>query len=129
MAIEINFEFTASTLNPSVQVGDNIYYTLGSDMQDKGGFVVTKTPKFLGVVKSMTIDEINDKIIIKVYDSITAGGDPPPFLGPAYISFSKSGKANHNDLIGYYNEVKFVNNSKQPAKLFSVGTEATENSK
>ena len=128
MAIIINLEFTASTLNPSLQVGDSIYYTLPSDIQDVGGFITTNTPKFLGEVTDIIVNEQIDKTTIKVLDKLTASGDPSPFE-TAYFSFSKSGKVNHNDLIGYYNEVKFVNNSKQPAKLFAVGTEVTENSK
>ena len=129
MAIIINLQFKTSTLNPSIQVGDNIYYTLPGDIQTNGGFSTTATPNFLGVVNNIDIDYQNNITTISVKDSLTPSGGSPPFTGSAYYSFSKSGKTNHNDLIGYYNEVKFVNNSKQPAKLFSVGTEATENSK
>ena len=129
MAIIINLQFKTSTLNPSIQVGDNIYYTLPEDMQTNGGFSTTATPNFLGVVDKIVIDNQTNTTTIKVYESLTPSGGSPPFGGAEYYSFAKSGKANHNDLIGYYNEVKFVNNSKQPAKLFSVGTEATENSK
>jgi len=129
MAIIINLQFSASTFNNSVQVGDNIYYTLPGDIQTEGGFATTATPSFLGIVVNIIIDNQIDIITISVRDDLTPSGGGAPFTGPAYYSFSKSGKANHNDLIGYYNEVKFVNNSKQPAKLFAVGTEVTENSK
>jgi len=47
----------------------------------------------------------------------------------SYISFSKDGQVNQNELLGYYSSFTFVNNSKTKAKLFSVSTEITENSK
>ena len=127
MAIHIILQFKASTLNTSLQVDDMVYYS--EIITSSGGFETTSTPKLLGKVKTMTVDEINDSVTVKVLDSITPSGGSRPFTGSPYFSFSKSGKANHNDLIGYYNEVKFVNNSKDKAKLFAVGTEATENSK
>ena len=127
MAIIVTLQFKASTLNSSLQVGDMVYYS--EIITASGGFQTTGTPKLLGEVKTMTVDEVNDNIAVRVLDSITPSGGSAPFTGLPYFSFSKSGKANHNDLIGYYNEVKFVNNSKDKAKLFAVGTEATENSK
>ena len=128
MPIQLDLEFTASTLNTSLQVGDNVYYTLGKDMQSIGGFATTSTPNFLGVVISISVNELTNITTVSILDIETPGGDVP-FIGSPYFSFSKSGKVNHNDLIGYYNEVKFVNNSKKQAKLFAVGTEVTENSK
>ena len=126
----VNLNFRASTLNASLQAGDNIHYTRPSDIIQKGGFDTTVTPKLLGEVFSVLIDHANDEAIVSVKNVSVGEGDErlSNFMG-AYFSFSKSGKSNHNDLIGYYNKVRFVNNSKNKAELFSVGTEATENSK
>ena len=135
MAIIVNIEFTASTLNPSLQVGDNVYFSVAEDFKSEGGFTTTNTvatntytPKLLGEVVNIQTNEQTDKTTVSVLDKITPFGDVP-FTGSPYYSFSKSGAVNHNDLIGYYNEVKFVNNSSKLAKLFAVGTEVTENSK
>ena len=127
MAIHVILQFKASTLNASLQVDDMVYYS--EIITSSGGFETTSTPKLLGRVEVITINEVNDTVAVKVKDSITPSGGSAPFTGSPYFSFSKSGKANHNDLIGYYNEVKFVNNSNNKAKLFAVGTEAVENSK
>ena len=125
----INLNFRASTLNASLQAGDNIHYAQKSKILQKGGFDTTATPKLLGEVFSVSIDQANDTATVSV-KNIKLGGDAElGTLDNAYFSFSKHGGSNHNDLIGYYNKVKFVNNSKNKAILFSVGTEATENSK
>ena len=120
-------EFPANTLNNSMQVGDNVYFT-GAGFTSRQGIRKANTPWFLGVVQEIEINTKQNKAKIHVLDNETVPGTVA-FVSTAYISFSKSSKVNHNDLIGYYNEVKFVNNSKQKAELFSVGTEATENSK
>ena len=120
-------EFPANTLNNSVQVGDNVYFT-DQYSTPRPGIIKTNTPNFLGVVQEIEINTRQNTAKIHVLDNETVPGTVA-FVSTAYISFSKSSKVNHNDLIGYYNEVKFVNNSKQKAELFSVGTEVTENSK
>ena len=131
MAILINLEFTASTLNTSLQVGDNVYYTLQGDMNTIGGFATTSTPKFLGVVMSVSVDTTSDVTTVGILDTITPAGGSGPVSGipGVYFSFSKSGKVNQNELIGYYALVKFVNNATEKAELFAVGTEVHENSK
>ena len=43
--------------------------------------------------------------------------------------FAKEKKTNTTSLVGYYADVKFVNNSRDKAELFSVGSEITESSK
>ena len=77
MAIIVNIEFTASTLNSSLQVGDMVYYS--EIITVSGGFQTTGTPKLLGEVKTMTVDEINDNVAVRVLDSITPSGGSAPF--------------------------------------------------
>jgi hypothetical protein len=43
--------------------------------------------------------------------------------------FSKNNNVNLSDLIGYYAKVKFINNSKEKAELFTVASELVESSK
>ena len=72
---------------------------------------------------------------IEVYSEyVDANGDPLNYNlldpnGGDYISFSKNRVVNNNDLLGYYASVHFVNNSTTDAKLWSVGSGITENSK
>lgn len=131
MAIIVNLQFRASTLNNSLQIGDSVYYTLPADLVLEGGFETTATPSFLGIVNNITIDPLNDTTIISVSDEETPAGGTSPLNGISgvYFSFSKSGKVNQNELIGYWASVKFENNSRIKAELFAVGTEVHENSK
>jgi hypothetical protein len=43
--------------------------------------------------------------------------------------FAKNHVVNTSSLLGYYADVKFENNSKEKAELFSVNSEITESSK
>ena len=43
--------------------------------------------------------------------------------------FEKDKQVNSSSLIGYYAEVKFVNNSTEKVELFSIGAEVSESSK
>ena len=47
----------------------------------------------------------------------------------AFISFAKEKKVNTSSLLGYYADVKFINDSTKKAELFSVGSEVAESSK
>ena len=46
-----------------------------------------------------------------------------------FILFSKDNKANLSSVLGYYADVKMVNNSTAEAELFSVGVDYFESSK
>ena len=46
-----------------------------------------------------------------------------------YVLFVKNQVVNKTSLKGYYANVKFENNSKRDAKIFSIGSEVTESSK
>jgi len=76
-----------------------------------------------------------DAIDIKLLYSISV--DDSSFTNPitnsltnnSFISFLKNNEVNKKSVKGYYAEVKFVNNSKEKAELFSVGSEILESSK
>jgi|TARA_R110000824_G_scaffold57710_5_gene156862 hypothetical protein len=120
----ITFNFPLDSLNTSLQVGDTIYhvpttnptavntYDVGdlSNVQEFG--VLTAIAELLPIGFTLTVDS-----------NISTPVDA------SYIMFAKDKKANTTSLSGYYADVKFVNNSKEKAELFSVGSEITESSK
>ena len=116
-------------INVSLQVGDQVYMTSTSPL---GGFENNSSavPIHVGHVHN-----IISSTEIEVYSEyVDANGDPLSYNmldsnGGDYISFSKNRVVNNNDLLGYYASVHFVNNSTTDAKLWSVGSGITENSK
>ena len=115
-------------MNTSVQVGDIAYYSY--DSTPTGGFnhsTLTKTKK-LGLIVGGNIASVPvTKNSITVDTGATA--DPDFNATTAFISFAKDKKVNTSSLIGYYADVKFVNDSKEKIELFSVGSEIAESSK
>ena len=113
---------TFNSLNTSLQVGDTAWYVATSN----------NSANTEDIVKIGEVKEINNNTIVVHY----VGG--PSTIGTQYsgssldgffIMFSKNNKVNLGDLKGYYAEVKFVNNSKDKAELFSVGSEISISSK
>ena len=107
-------------INTSVQAGDTIYYT---PTQLRGGF---STSNLGGVIAF--------GVIIAVYPltydiTVMYEGNVTPPLANDYIMFGKNKAVNSSSLIGNYAEVTFLNNSKQEAELFSIGSEVSESSK
>tara|TARA_R110002072_G_scaffold197427_2_gene355091 strand:+ start:8169 stop:8528 length:360 start_codon:yes stop_codon:yes gene_type:complete len=119
MSLQVTTLNFTHPLNESLQIGDVVYY---SNTNSSGGFstvLTTNTTEF-GVVNS-----IDPSGIIKVVHDVS-------IMAPAtsdYITFAKDKQVNSSSLIGYYAEAKFINNSKEKAELFSVGSEVSESSK
>ena len=119
--ITITFSFP---INVSVQVGDIAYYT--DNVTSLG---THNHSNYNDIVKIGDIISIN-----RVTNTIVCNWDPNPAnaLYPTngdFIMFSKDNKANLSNVLGYYAEVKFVNNSPDEAELFSVGAEIFGSSK
>ena len=117
----LNFD----ALNDSIQVGDTVYYTFNTSTV--GGFAYGDLPntKKLGVIT--VINNLLNSLTIQYDDTgCTPNCNPPP---GSFISFVKDQKANTTSLLGYYADVKFVNNSTDKVELFSVGSEVVESSK
>jgi len=115
-------------VNASLQIGDVVYYS-----------IITSSGTFATVLPSNTIlfgtvsDISTDGLSIDVVYEDDADGDgivdvSPPGVND-YISFAKDKQVNSSSLVGYYAEAKFINNSKEKAELFSVGSEVSESSK
>lgn len=121
----ITLTFSAP-LNVSCQVGDTAYYV---DTGADGGFTTNG---------ANNIQEIGE--IRQISDRDSSSPDVicelmPPILPYAlngttkFILFSKDNKANLSSILGYYADVKLVNNSTTEAELFTVGMEVFESSK
>ena len=116
--ISLNFPFA---LNVSVQVGDTAYY------------VPTATSAAFDVNSSAVI-EIGSitSIIPGPPSSMLVDTSLPTALYPNsgdFILFSKDNKANMSGMLGYYAEIKMVNDSQDKAELFRVSADYFESSK
>lgn len=116
----------SNPLNSSLQVGDIVYYSALTSVPNSGfSTSVTSNMIKLGTVVSMSIDPIQVNV---VYVDVANGGVNPPNNGD-YIMFEKDKQVNSSSLIGYYADIKLVNNSKEDITLFSLGSEVSESSK
>ena len=116
------------TLNTSVQVGD-IAYWVETDTINLGSInawnIQDSVINLLGPI--LSINSTN-----QVVHSIVVDVDPSTVSLPAlnnFLMFSKDNIANMSSILGYYAQLKLVNNSSEYAELFSVGSEITESSK
>tara|TARA_R100001463_G_scaffold127399_1_gene185451 strand:+ start:425 stop:772 length:348 start_codon:yes stop_codon:yes gene_type:complete len=115
MPISITF---ANNLNVSCQIGDTAYYV---STTASGGFNINSS----SVVEIGIISAINNAAnTITVANNLIAS-----VPSGAFILFSKDNKANLSSILGYFAEVKMVNNSTTEAELFSVGVDMFESSK
>lgn len=108
-----------SNVNTSAQLGDLVYYSTPST---SGGFNTSSIPAtfVFGFIIAITTTSIT----VEYDDTIVV----PPKMG-SFIFFQKDKKANMSSILGYYMQVDFVNDSKEKAELFSVGSEVSESSK
>ena len=126
-----------NNLNVSLQVGDAVYarptvVQAGSnDAQTPVG-----TIDFVGILRAIQ-NLGNSQHILTVDDNPTAFpfSIANPYIGNYYtpnatdfIMFSKYDQSD-GEVLGYYAEAKFVNNSKIKAELYAISSEITVNSK
>ena len=115
-----------NNLNTSIQVGDMIYVTstgpnlFNSSNQSGGNIDANNIVGFLRQIDqtaptayTLRVDDTNFTVTVSQGD---------------FLMFSKHNQSN-DDIKGYYMKVKLVNDSKQKAELFSLGSEVTESSK
>ena len=118
----LNFNFPIESLNTSLQVGDIIYYVPTTSLQtyDVGNLS--------SVQEYGTLIAINESLTPPGFE-LTVDSNLSTPITSNYIMFAKEKKSNTTSLLGYYADIKFINNSKKKAELFSVGSEITESSK
>ena len=121
----ITYDFTS--IPDSLQIGDTGYYA--STSGSAGGFSTGSSVVAFGEVSD--VDRVARTITFVVDDTSTNGISPDvtPPTQAHFIMFGKNEVVNSSGLLGYYAEVKFVNDSKEYAELFSVGSEISESSK
>ncbi len=113
MAIKINLKNDID--NVSLQIGDVAYYVKDDDTS-------TSVTSFTdSVERKGVITSIGTSYI--VVDSTV---EPPP---DAFLMFSKDKVANNTSLLGYFAEVKLINNSTEKAELFALSSEIGLSSK
>ena len=116
--------FTGS-LNMSIQIGDNVYNAGSSNQVTGETFQTTDLAVdaasvyqsgllLLGTVQDIVSNSTGYDIIIKPNDTAI-----PPNSG-LYIFFGKNHEANTTSIKGYYNSIKFENNSTKKAELFAA---------
>jgi len=108
--------------NDSIQTGDTAYY-VGSVSNNPSGFKIIdqqEVPKPIGVITSVG----NNFIIIDI--PVCAANKPS---ADDFIMFQKDRTVNNVSLLGYYAEIKLVNNSTEKAELFALSSEITASSK
>ena len=101
----------SNKINQSIQVGDTIYY------QQTHGFNSSEIIKY-GVASEVSINHV----------TVVAPVSADPVEG-AFVFFEKNNIANISSILGYYASVKFENNSKNKAEIFSISSEVNESSK
>ena len=113
----VRINFYNEINNDSVQVGDTVYYVKDDETNASiTSFTDTDGLKVVGGIVSIGATHI-------VVDSSIR----PP--SNAFIMFQKDRVANNTSLLGYYAEVKLINNSTEKAELFALSSEITISSK
>lgn len=130
MALRVGFQ----TLNTSIQVEDHLYFVPPGNIELLDDFNFTNTtPGYIGRITNIGPVPNSDLIWVLAIEEDGAGNDIT--IGPGQVPdgsmfmFRKDNRANIADLTGYYAQIKLVNNSSYKAELFSIGSNATINSK
>tara|TARA_R110000737_G_C14298592_1_gene435504 strand:+ start:196 stop:591 length:396 start_codon:yes stop_codon:yes gene_type:complete len=120
-------------VNSSLQIGDIVYYapilTFLNLPNSNIDATVTSNVIKLGLVSNILL---NPPVIHVNYDDDPGNTGSATVFPPAtndYIMFEKDKQVNSSSLIGYYADVKLLNDSKGKIELFSLGSEVSESSK
>ena len=114
----ITIELNNNIQNASLQVGDFAYFSSGYTTGNGSPITHASSPELIGKITAIGSNfiEINNPTNTTTIND----GD--------FLMFSKYDQTD-GDVIGYYAQVKFLNNSLKKAELFSVGSEVIINSK
>jgi len=120
-----------TNLNTSLQVGDMIYVTSINTVNplfnssNQNGIAINASNR-VGILRKI---EQNPTVPTTYTLSIDSSAPYGATVNTGdFIMFSKYNQSD-DDIKGYYMEVKLVNDSRQKAELFSLGSEVTESSK
>ena len=112
-----------SPINISVKKGDVAYYTDPTNNYSNSGFAINNGIITIGEIQSITDDGTNVTMVCEWFEENSIPS------ATSFIFFSKNNLVHLSRLAGYYGSVKFENDSKDKAELFSVGCEISESSK
>mgnify|MGYP003148580307 CR=1 FL=1 len=125
-------------LNVSVQPGDDVYFTslINSTVSGPVDTAVSFPLNAQNLQYAGTVHLVFESSIVVMFmcDDAQFGQSNNPCLAhlPSqgdFIMFSKDNAVNMTSLLGYYAEVKMVNDSNEKGKLFAVSADVTESSK
>tara|TARA_R110002096_G_scaffold50573_2_gene132618 strand:+ start:570 stop:932 length:363 start_codon:yes stop_codon:yes gene_type:complete len=117
------YSLTFINLNTSLQVGDMLYYT---SINTSAGFNYNSSEiQELGSVTNISTS--NNQTTV-TYENDTLGENNQP-TSSQFILFSKDNIVNTSSILGYYGEVKFVNESNKKAELYATACEISTSSK
>jgi hypothetical protein len=133
----ITITLNITNLNNSLQVGD-VVYAVGttqqhwtSDLEDDLTTLgaITETPvsinQVVGVLRRI-VNNANGLPVLDIDETVFIGSTPP---NPGdFLMFSKWNQTD-GDVVGYYAQANFINDSKEKAELFSIGSEIIISSK
>ena len=117
-----------NNLNTSLQVGDLVYShstQTQTGAEDAEGLGNTGSVNIIGTLLRITF---LDNGIVELDIDEDAFPNTVNVSDGDFIMFSKYDQS-IGDLIGYYAKVRFVNDSRKKAEIFSVGSEVIINSK
>lgn len=126
MTVEYNIQ---GQINPSVQIGDNIYFslkTLNSGYQTSSAFT------YSGVVNNIEQGVSSATITVDIdnINNVPGGANyAATNMNDYFLFFSKDTSANINRIKGYHANVTMRNDSNEKAELFTVGAEIQKSSK
>ena len=110
---------TGAGLNPEIQVGDIVYYVATTT---NGGFTTDEANSIVEIGNVLTTNFSTNVITINTDladNTVTTSH---------FILFSKDNAVNMSSILGYFAEVKMVNNSTSAAELFQISTDMFESS-
>ena len=116
-------------INSSVQVGDNIYFSLKTP---NSSYETSNSFTYSGVVDTIEIGLSSSIISVNVdNDSNIPGGSDYENIdvNDYFLFFSKDSSVNISRIKGYHANVTMINDSSEKAELFTVGAEIQKSSK
>ena len=123
-------------VNISLSVGDTVYvvnnisevsiFNTGDVFDSETGNGVSNIIK-LGTVNSISQGSFSFTLQINEESGVFDTDNEPSV--DSFLLFSKDNSVELSSLVGYYNKVRFSNNSSAKAELFSVGVDIAQSSK
>ena len=116
----VTLTFT-NEINTSAQIGDVAYWC---PTTSRAEFTTSDIINRIGVIKKIEKNALGYWSIVCEY---IAGSTLPSQSD--FIMFGKNNEVNNASALGYYAEVRFVNNSKKKSELFATACGVFESSK